>query len=580
MKLKIRSILLLIFVFLLGTPFSFSAQEKSKSAMPSSEKEGFTINFQSVTMLEYLRFVSKVCGVNFIYDENDLKFTVTIVSEEKISPNHLMSTLLQMLRIHGFTAIEENHSFVVHKNDDVKSLGTVVKEKDNSEAPLITRIFAIKNVNLQSLVNVLQPMISKNAFLETLPEANYLILTDIASNVEKVKSLIDVVDAPSNPLEIETYLPKNGSPAYLIELAKKILAPLVVNHPYFLVSQDLTNTIYLVTTPDLSKKTLALFKKLDVVPSKDQKKSITEENVFLHQLHYKTPSELETYLQEISKNLKKTGFVETPLIHAMDSLFWVEGTSTLIFTGNKTALDKLKEILASLDIKDELPGVVEGVSHFLSYHPQSISGETLIRSLKEIAKNLDEAKLTDRPLLMAIENVKWIPSINTLLFASNKESLDQIQTLMNSVDNAKQKEKIAEAATYYLYKLQHTFGNVIENDLEEFIDKLKTQKQYDPKLVEILENVKWIKETNSLLISGENSVLKQAVDIITQYDNARQKESLGAADQFLMYKPKVIAPPQLQEKLQDITHQLEKSNLSDPALIKSLKTVIVPLPVT
>ena len=45
-------------------------------------KDTYTINFNNVSITEYIRFASKIAKLNFNYSEDDLKFNVTIVSEE------------------------------------------------------------------------------------------------------------------------------------------------------------------------------------------------------------------------------------------------------------------------------------------------------------------------------------------------------------------------------------------------------------------------------------------------------------------------------------------------------------------
>ena len=67
---------------------------------------------------------------------------------------------------------------------------------------------------------------------------------------------------------------------------------------------------------------------------------------------------------EIASNFENVGFVETALVEAVDSMYWVEGTPTIIFIGSPNAITKLKEILTALDVKEDLFDITAG--HFLS----------------------------------------------------------------------------------------------------------------------------------------------------------------------------------------------------------------------
>src|SRR5262249_25045473 len=72
------------------------------------------INFTNVSMIEYLRFISRLTNKNFIFDENDLQFNVTIISEEPTSIETIMTNLLQELRIHDLEVIEEGNNLIIH----------------------------------------------------------------------------------------------------------------------------------------------------------------------------------------------------------------------------------------------------------------------------------------------------------------------------------------------------------------------------------------------------------------------------------------------------------------------------------
>src|SRR5271156_2534399 len=90
--------------------FSEDAEELAAAAPVTKEtpetaaqmaSEGYTINYNTVSIIEYIRFASKICNVNFIFNEADLDFTVTVVSDAPITTQNVMGTLVQVLRIHG-----------------------------------------------------------------------------------------------------------------------------------------------------------------------------------------------------------------------------------------------------------------------------------------------------------------------------------------------------------------------------------------------------------------------------------------------------------------------------------------------
>ena len=110
---------LLLFLLLLRAP-AFCADE---------ETPGITINFENVSIIEYIKFISKVGDMNFIYTDDELAFNVTIVSEEPTTITDVMGALVQVLRINGFDLIEQGNNLIITKTGHVRQIATVVSEE-------------------------------------------------------------------------------------------------------------------------------------------------------------------------------------------------------------------------------------------------------------------------------------------------------------------------------------------------------------------------------------------------------------------------------------------------------------------
>ena len=90
------------------------------------QDETYTINFQNISMIEYVKFVSKIAGVNFIFNQRDLQFPVTIISEEPVTVKNIMSMLIQVLRIHDLNLLEQENNLVISKSTTVNQISTIV----------------------------------------------------------------------------------------------------------------------------------------------------------------------------------------------------------------------------------------------------------------------------------------------------------------------------------------------------------------------------------------------------------------------------------------------------------------------
>ena len=84
MKLKfVQLITLLSFTAL---PLQADDEFRFELTPPESEERAITVNFQDVSMLEFLRFVSEIAERNFIYDEKLLDFNISLVTGKATNP--------------------------------------------------------------------------------------------------------------------------------------------------------------------------------------------------------------------------------------------------------------------------------------------------------------------------------------------------------------------------------------------------------------------------------------------------------------------------------------------------------------
>lgn len=574
---------LALFGFLLVAPSLFAEDElvaklhlDSKSSASNSNDQtpqnGYTINYNTVSIIEYIKFASKICNVNFIFNEQDLNFTVTVVSEGPITSKSVMSTLVQILRIHGLLLLEQDNNLVIHKSDEVKQFATLVTEDGQApNAPIVTRIFRIKNANASSVAAVIRPMLSSSAMLEESFETKQLILTDVTANVDKVANLIENLDSPHTLLEIKTYESVNNSTGYLIELAGQIMQPIAQGNPFILVPAELASTIYIVSTPELAQKALGVFATLDLPPKKSaiNSRKIKSENIFVYKLQYRNGDEVIQGLENIADSLEKAGVPDPDLLDAIDNAKYIKTTQSIMFVGTANTIDKIKEFLAALDVSS---GVLPSEqTSFFVYKPVNRSAKEIDASIKEVARNLTGTKGSDEALVETIESAKINGSTNTITFSGEDRTFARVKELLTTIDTPTGKPvKAASKNNFYVYKIQTAPASQIESSLKQFAKNLDKSNASEEGLVETIDGMKYIKETNSILFTGPEPALKRLQEILPSFDSGIASQMSG---QFLIYKPKHVKGEQLISSLRDVTDNLKSNDLSDPAMLRTLQSM-------
>lgn len=349
-----RCLLLPFFAFWALTAFADMPQDSPSSRISDKNIEnGYTINFNNVSILEYLKFISQIGKVNFIYQEEDLNFNVTIISEGPTRLIDVMAALVQVLRINGFDLLEQGNNLIITKSGQAKQIATVFSEKDLESAdqipPIMTYVFKVKNANPSNLSNILTPFLSTDAIIEVSEETRHIIITDITQNIEQIQRLTDTLDAPGLPLEIDSYQAKNNPIETLIPLAQQMIIPLSEGNPVIFVPQGRAQTIFIVSTPFLIEKTLSILEDLDLLPSitTSFQGTLTGANVLIYHIEHKPMPMIEGALKQITSDLANTHHASQELIEALHSIKYIRASHSLIFIGSTEALSEIEKLLKS-----------------------------------------------------------------------------------------------------------------------------------------------------------------------------------------------------------------------------------------
>lgn len=441
---------------LLNPPPSATVAEPTANSSSTTEPKPILINFNNVAITEYIRFISRLTNKNFVFDENDLQFTVTIVSEEPTTIDNIMTALLQELRIHDLEIIEQDNTLIIHRNNKVASISKVVPEdksvNDVKHVDLVTKVFRLNTLEADRAAVILKPMVSATALVEVLKDTNHLIITDLASNVREISILLKSLDSPQSGLVIGQYVVVNQPMDALISIAQKIINPLAQDQKISFIPHRAANSIFIVSNPYLVERTIAILKYLDQTAATTQ---------ILNPKDLGFPEHAEG--QWVLDKNGNWQFVPGPSMHGGAS---PKGNWRLDDQGNwyfepgeptggagpdgKWVLDKdgnwvfqlnpgksisPKKVQRKEKISSELPlGHIER-TQFSIYKLQFRKGEQIARALSRIAESLYLSNAaTNADLLAAINSVQWIESSNSLIFTGTSDAIVKMRELIIDID--------------------------------------------------------------------------------------------------------------------------------------------------
>ena len=159
-----------------------------------------TLNFINADIEGVVKAVSEITGKNFIIDAR-VRGAINIVSTKPMSRSLVYDVFLSALRLQGYAAVEDRGIVKIVPEGDAKLHRTPTfgpDEKPRGSGDRIqTQVFTLKHESAVQLVPTLRPLIAPNNTITAYPGGNALVITDYASNLERIARIIDSIDQPS-----------------------------------------------------------------------------------------------------------------------------------------------------------------------------------------------------------------------------------------------------------------------------------------------------------------------------------------------------------------------------------------------
>jgi general secretion pathway protein D len=181
---------LLVLVSLFFTVSGASAAETKKAAV--------TFNFVDVELPTVTKFISDVTGKNFIFDET-VKGKITIIAPSKLSADDAYSLFTSVLELKGFTVVPAGvNMYKIVPVARAKQQGMkIMTEGHPLNESYIARLIGLEYVSAEEALKFCQPLVSRDGYISTFGPGNLLLIVDSGLNIQKILSIVDLIDKPS-----------------------------------------------------------------------------------------------------------------------------------------------------------------------------------------------------------------------------------------------------------------------------------------------------------------------------------------------------------------------------------------------
>jgi general secretion pathway protein D len=180
-----------------------SAQQSEPAPPIAAADDTVTLNVVNADIHAVVKAVAEMTGRNFLIDPR-VQGTVSIIAPRPVPRNLVFPILLSSLRVQGFAAVGGELGYVnIVPESDAKFYAGARDGRRARGDQVVTEVFQLSHESAQAVVQTLRPLVSPNNVINAFPATNSIVITDYASNLERLRKVIATVDQPQ-PAQLST----------------------------------------------------------------------------------------------------------------------------------------------------------------------------------------------------------------------------------------------------------------------------------------------------------------------------------------------------------------------------------------
>lgn len=156
-----------------------------------------TLNLRDADIQALIATVSEITGKNFIIGPN-VQGKVNVVSAQPMRPAEIYDVFLSVLRVHGYAAVPSGSMVKILPEAMAQQDAAPASTRTGSADELVTQVVPVQHVSAGELAGVVKPLMSAGAQVIAHGSSNALVVSDRASNVQRLVGLIQRIDTVSD----------------------------------------------------------------------------------------------------------------------------------------------------------------------------------------------------------------------------------------------------------------------------------------------------------------------------------------------------------------------------------------------
>ena len=296
-------------------------------------QDSFILNYEDVDIKKVTQDIAQFSKKTIILDPR-VKGKITIYSNANLNRKQVWDVYLRTIQVNGFSAISEDGFLrVVPENEATRD-----ETEDFSGGGFETAVIPLINRSTEEILPMIKPITGRQAHLSSIASVNSILLVDRASNVERIRNLLNDLDK-NNTAKISIIKLDNLSSIEGVRILDRLKSQ---NNPtinqFIAIPFTPSNSIILSANDLITKNVESTLRALD--------KDITsDDSMDVIYLKYAKAADLAAILNSISGSfISDSEGKKTVITHH-------EKTNSLIVSSAEDNLNSIRNIISKLDIR-------------------------------------------------------------------------------------------------------------------------------------------------------------------------------------------------------------------------------------
>ena len=296
-------------------------------------QDSFILNYEDVDIKKVTQDIAQFSKKTIILDPR-VKGKITIYSNANLNRKQVWDVYLRTIQVNGFSAISEDGFLrVVPENEATRD-----ETEDFSGGGFETAVIPLINRSTEEILPMIKPITGRQAHLSSIASVNSILLVDRASNVERIRNLLNDLDE-NNTAKISIIKLDNLSSIEGVRILDRLKSQ---NNPtinqFVAIPFTPSNSIILSANDLITKNVESTLRTLD--------KDITsDDSMDVIYLKYAKAADLAAILNSISGSfISDSEGKKTVITHH-------EKTNSLIVSSAEANLNSIRNIISKLDIR-------------------------------------------------------------------------------------------------------------------------------------------------------------------------------------------------------------------------------------